>query len=766
MVIRFRLYVLIACVIVSSASAQNVRLWDIATPEQNKRFNFFKDVNDTISLKSFPPGAAVLSVMKDNSVFATYTLERKDTLKLIVIFNSEPLSTIVGMQKDIRDRRLQSALTAIRSEHMQFKSDIGGIDASYRSIARTQRGIGKSRIDFEYTTALNGVAITTNRWIYNKIQSLPYVSSIWEDKTVKALDDASNAVIGAPIFWGSYSHPGKDIDIGIIDTGIDYLHEALGGAPFPNSKVVGGYDFVNDDADPMDDEGHGTHVAGIAAAEGPPPTNLRGVAYKSRLWAFKVLDSQGSGYESWVIAGIEKALDPDGVPSTPTPIEVINMSLGGWGDPDDPLSQAVDNATRSGIVCCVAAGNGGSSYQTISSPACAKTALTVGATDNSDIIASFSSRGPSPKRFTFKPDVVAPGVSISSAKLGGGYIVNSGTSMATPHVAGAAALLKQMHPTWTPEEIKAVLMESAKDISEDVWTQGAGRISIPNSAARKVVITPASMHFGIDDVSYGVWTREEEFVVCNHGTTNETFNFSAEFTSMPGVSLTFDPSRLVVSAGSTDSVKVTLTVNNSVLDYAEPERYTGTIVARSTRSVNKARIPFGFIKARMIRLATDETPWWIVIRPHGYPFYYVYSYNLGVKNDTLNYLLSPGTYEIWGSYQDVKTKILKEDIVLEGVSIVQVKKSDAKNQIVFRRLDPSGNHVPFNGQDWGWAQALLDSTGFGITISRAPLGWFAGVPDENLDTLYLPNVSPKYRFDTKFMVPSHLGNYYEFTFGK
>ena len=138
-------------------------------------------------------------------------------------------------------------------------------------------------------------------------------------------------------------------------------------------------------------------------------------------------------------------MDPDNNPSTDDAVNIISMSLGGPGDPDDPMSQAVDNATAAGIICVIAAGNSGD-YQTIGSPGCARTALTVGASDDNDNIAYFSSRGPSNKIFAVKPEIVAPGVFINSTKLGGGYIEYSGTSMATPHVAGCAALILQIHP--------------------------------------------------------------------------------------------------------------------------------------------------------------------------------------------------------------------------------------------------------------------------------------------------------------------------------
>ena len=199
------------------------------------------------------------------------------------------------------------------------------------------------------------------------------------------------------------------------------------------------------------------------------------------------------------------------------------MSLGGFGNPNDPLSQAVDNAVDSGIIVVVAAGNSGPGANTISSPGTARKAITVGATYKSefdmiyyynceeeniriDDIACFSSRGyveweeNGDTNYLIKPDVIAPGVEICSAQwdtafeidenynspdrpdihrcLDNKHMAISGTSMATPHVAGAVALIKQMHPDWTPEEIKTALRNTAVNIGKNINTQGYGRINI------------------------------------------------------------------------------------------------------------------------------------------------------------------------------------------------------------------------------------------------------------------------------------------------
>src|SRR5262249_1022467 len=159
---------------------------------------------------------------------------------------------------------------------------------------------------------------------------------------------------------------------------------------------------VGKNSNPMDDHLHGTHVAGIVAGDGD---TIVGVAPDASLLAYKVLDSHGSGKTSDVLAGIERAADPNSDGAFSDHADVANLSLGGLGNPDDPQSLAIDRGTALGVVYCVAAGNSGSGFHTIGSPGTARTAITVGATDNNDAIATFSSRGPNTKDAALKPDV-------------------------------------------------------------------------------------------------------------------------------------------------------------------------------------------------------------------------------------------------------------------------------------------------------------------------------------------------------------------------
>ncbi|MFH1918194.1 MAG: S8 family serine peptidase, partial [Nanoarchaeota archaeon] len=278
---------------------------------------------------------------------------------------------------------------------------------------------------------------------------------------------------------------GEGVTIGIIDTGVDYTHPDLGGCFGLGCKVAGGWDFVNDDPDPMDDAGHGTHVASIAAGNGI----LKGVAPEAKIYAYKVLDSGGYGYDSDVIAAINMSIDPNQDGDFSDSLDIISMSLGfRYSSFEDcyeiASSSVVDDAVDLGISVVIAAGNDYYS-QRINAPGCAKNVVTVGATDKNDNIAYFSSRGPT-KDFRVKPDVLAPGVEICAARwdsyrescIDNEHASASGTSMATPHVSGAIALIKQKHPTWTPYEIKHALRNTAIDVGENILAQGYGRIDV------------------------------------------------------------------------------------------------------------------------------------------------------------------------------------------------------------------------------------------------------------------------------------------------
>ncbi|MYT25485.1 S8 family serine peptidase [Streptomyces sp. SID7760] len=227
---------------------------------------------------------------------------------------------------------------------------------------------------------VNAVAMTVPGSEAARLAAQPGVLSVRPDTRVKVQTDASVPLTGAPEVWkradpSGVKATGKGTVVAVLDSGVDYGHPDLGGGFGKGYKVVGGYDFANGDDDPMDDNGHGTHVAGIIAGKAAADGGVTGMAPDASLLAYKVIGADGSGYTSDIIAGIEAAADPTG----PHPADVINMSIGGPGDGTDPLGHAATAAVRAGVVVVAAAGNSGPGKGTVSSPASADGVIAVGA---------------------------------------------------------------------------------------------------------------------------------------------------------------------------------------------------------------------------------------------------------------------------------------------------------------------------------------------------------------------------------------------------
>jgi len=258
------------------------------------------------------------------------------------------------------------------------------------------------------------------------------------------------------------SNLGGGVSVCIIDTGIDYTH------PDISDNYKGGYDFVHNDDDPRDDHGHGTHVAGTIAAYPSSPSGIAGVAPEASLYACKVLNEKGSGSNADVAAGIDWARIHG--------MDVINMSLG--GSYSSVVDQACAAAYSVGVLIVAAAGNSGNGRDTVKYPAKLPSCIAVGATTvPDDFIAYFSSTGPA-------VEVSAPGYHVKSTCMGGGYCSKDGTSMASPHVAGFAALIKHKHPTYTNAEIRQAIYTNVIDLGTPGhdWYFGYGRIDVLNQS--------------------------------------------------------------------------------------------------------------------------------------------------------------------------------------------------------------------------------------------------------------------------------------------
>lgn len=259
-------------------------------------------------------------------------------------------------------------------------------------------------------------------------------------------------MVRADRVWGRVT--GRGVKVAVLDTGIDENH--------PDLSVKGGVSMVPGNTSWDDDQGHGTHCAGIIGARNNP-AGVVGVAPESDLYAVKVLNDRGSGYLSWILAGMGWAEQQR--------MDVASMSLGSnVSSPDAACTlayqRAAERLSRAGCITIAAAGNNGRDPVNpwVGNPARCAGFMAVAAVDRNKDLAAFSSRGPSSLCSLCGVEISAPGVSINSTVRGGGYGIKSGTSMACPHVAGAAALLKELHPTWSPSTIRARLRATADDL--------------------------------------------------------------------------------------------------------------------------------------------------------------------------------------------------------------------------------------------------------------------------------------------------------------
>ncbi|NJD77411.1 MAG: PGF-pre-PGF domain-containing protein [Candidatus Methanoperedens sp.] len=508
-------------------------------------------------------------------------------------YDEIPVIILMKKQKTLPDKATQSVLSGAGASAGSSAVTSAGSSAVVSAV-ESNGGKTERRYDF-----IGAISAKMPAWKIAELSKMPEVEKIYYDEIVALPLEPSHGnitvattgtdAIGANYAWDS-GYTGTGIKLAIIDTGINYNHPDLGGGFGTGKKVADGYDFVNNDANPMDDQGHGTHVAGTAAANG----SIKGVAPDATLYAVKVLNSAGSGTTSNVIAGIDWSIAHGA--------DVISMSLGSSSQPTDEFTDILnivsDAAVDQGIVVVVAAGNSGPGTNTISSPGSSRKVITVGASDDSstatisdDTIASFSDRGPSAFG-RLDPDVVAPGVTINSTSYTGSYTNKSGTSMSTPHVSGAAALLLQKNPALSPAQVRAILMHTSSNLtSSHVFEKGAGIINLTNAFTYNI-----SANINGDD-------RWEESVIPTFSTIgkltlNNTNTYAVNFTfsieamtdlegdnSIPVSSFSV-PAYEMISAGSSKTIDLTFTSPTDT----KPGIY-GTTLIVSNSTAGTLRIP-------------------------------------------------------------------------------------------------------------------------------------------------------------------------------
>lgn len=603
-----------------------------------------------------------------------------------------------------------------------------------------------------FTEVFSGFSVSGPVRELKELGGIQRISSI--SKAVSYATDGETSIpyIGATDVRGLYDAKdhrltGEGVMVGVIDTGIDYQHPDL------MRNYDGGRDVIDGDQDPMETTSqgrlntfHGTHVAGVIAADGM----MQGIAPKAKIKAYRALGPGGFGTTEQVIMAIELAIRDK--------VDILNLSLGTTvNGPDLPVSLALNKAVEKGIVAVTSNGNSGPNKWTVGSPGTSGKAISVGAstppmkipfmefganrnslalqpligstewqtertyevedvglgtrkeeygnvtgnlalvdrgevtftnkalfaqeagaigllivnnvegdfvgnieefldipvaalskedgaklrremkngTDEirlhtkevEDVLAGFSSRGPVTGNWMVKPDVLAPGVAINST-VPDGYMELQGTSMAAPHVAGAAALLKQAHPSWKPEQIKAALMNTAKPLVTKngkpyaVYEQGAGRIQVVEAIETKSLVMPSALSFGKVQRVGGDRTKQAEVTVQNVSDQRQTYQFEAPDTEM--IEWRF-PASFSLDAGESKRVRVTakLVDNNKSL-------YDGFVTLRSKEQ-------------------TIELPYLLVAKEPDYPRVMGFDLGLAEEKDKWEYeVYLPGGAEEFG----------------------------------------------------------------------------------------------------------------------
>ena len=630
-----------------------------------------------------------------------------------------------------------------------------------------------SKIINNYKNAFNGVSLNVSEEEALKIKNLPSVKNVYRNHEVRAILEESVNQISADDVWnldadgnncqetGEPCLTGEGITIGVIDTGVDYTHADLGGCTQTTdindgscSKVIGGYDFINNDNDPIDDQGHGTHVAATAAGNGV----LKGVAPDAKIYAYKVLDSSGSGSWETVIAGIERAVDQNQDGNFDDHLDIISLSLGGLGDPDDAISQAIDNAVSAGVVAVVAAGNSGPSSQTIGSPGTARKAITVGAVNKCDILAPFSSRGPVSwdNGVLLKPDLTAPGVNICAAQwdnawpdrqcLDSEHTAISGTSMATPHVSGAAALLLQAHLNWNPEMIKSVLMSTSLDLGLKLIQQGTGRINLVNANNAELATIPSSISF---EIKTGQSAHTETVSVQN--LLNEQITITLEILELK------DEQENLYDFASLSANELIIDANSvGTFDFIAdlPEGLDGRFIGRILIAHERRNyiVPFIFEKLSKLTLkavtGTDkEIHPNFAIHNEDLSFVRYASYDFDFLGDNFTFKLPSGMYTTYaiGEFESDLEYILMDMIEVPPDSEARLELSlqDARP---FTVKAESLKGIPLKLYQW--------SKGFNTYNNDGLMGWKFHDPTLGDQTVYLSN-KPDNGLDTDILLYLH-----------
>ncbi|MET7365701.1 S8 family serine peptidase [Streptomyces sp. NPDC005566] len=572
---------------------------------------------DTVALTTEADGRQAVSIMSAAGTSKTFETASGQNGDLYVY----PDDTTAAIASETVDRELFNISRMIRDGYGDAKTDkvpaivdfkgtpaaatlkqkAGALPGSDTRRVLPKLGLSAVQVDKDgakgFWRAVKPTTSLTRSGENSVVPGTAGVAKVWYDGRAKVSLDKSVPQIGAPEAWAK-GYDGKGVKVAVLDTGADLNNADI------KSDIVASQSFI-DGQTVQDGHGHGTHVAATVAGSGANADGAyKGVAPGADLLIGKVLSNTGQGPTSSILAGMEWAVAQGA--------DVISMSLGGADTPgEDVMTKAVNSLSASSdTLFVIAAGNDGRKGEsTLGTPGAADAALTVGAVDKSDALADFSSRGPRLGDMAMKPEITAPGVAIVAARAAGttmgtpvddNYTSANGTSMATPHVAGAAAILKQHHPDWTGQRIKEVLTAHAKSAPEQtVYQQGYGRVDIPAALDPSLELS-GTADFRVIPWQKGTYEkRNRTLTLRNNATSDTVVTLAASVKDKSGAEVPagtlalsgagLADGRVTVPAGSTAEVTVTLDPNG-----LKTSHYSGSITATAT-SGESVHAALGFV---------------------------------------------------------------------------------------------------------------------------------------------------------------------------
>ncbi len=629
-------------------------------------------------------------VIHPDSIPEQYKQKREYPDSWIVEFKGEPLSK--------KPAGLKSAsLNAYQNTFTNFENDLNNIASSGNNLKS-----GKIiKVNRKFKNAFFGASINNvSSSSLEQIKKLSYVKTVYPNQTVKGHLAESTGIINAPTARLKHGVTGAGVKVGIIDSGIDYMHPALGGGLGEGYKVAGGYDFVNDDNDPMDDYFHGTHVAGIVASQ---DETYMGIAPDVTLYALKCLNQYNEGQEDDIIAAIEWSLDPNGDGNFEDKLDIINLSLGSSnGNALDAKSIAVNNVSEAGVLCVVSAGNDGG-FNNIGSPGTAEKALTVGNCSKELQMAQNSSGGPSGGNGYIKPEVVAPGENITAPILNGEFGSNSGTSQAAPHVTGICALLKEKHPEWTPEEIKSAIIQSCTPLNDiGVMKQGAGLVDAEKALNCETMISPAIVNLGNISFENNFYTKEIQLSFKNESQSQKTYSL-AQKNRRYGIDISFSESAFTLNPGEKKQITATFEIPIGAIPNEVPFSEANAIdgLIELTEDGSPVNLPWAITKG--VRVKFKVVGKWIKFLSSFFitneSNYYNQITGYNSVDSSFTVIVKPGIYNLlFHGVEDIDFDhflnkiVIKDNLIFNNDTIVLIDLTDT-NGLFYEGVDANGDKL-------------------------------------------------------------------------